>query len=109
MGDVEAREQAWQLFAQRYHGDASRTDFYAGYDAAEAELAEKRRRQAFEALGAIEDLLESQTEHDRAVAEVAWDACVNAIERYEINTAAARAGNPYRANPEPSTPSKEAG
>lgn len=32
----------------------------------------------------------------RAVAEAAWDECLDAIEKHELNTEQARIGNPYR-------------
>lgn len=34
----------------------------------------------------------------RAARARAWDECLNAIEKHELNTEQARAGNPYRAN-----------
>lgn len=40
----------------------------------------------------------------RVTAEKAWDACLDEIEQFEINTEQARDGNPYRANPEPKEP-----
>ena len=45
------------------------------------------------------DYIESDwlVEHDRQVAERAWDRCLDEIEKYEINTQQAREGNPHRA------------